>query len=85
MKWVVRNAGTTDVRMQSYRDTTDGKNGGEWTLMDDYTDKKTTPWAGYPIYKTGTPNCGCHSVFARTDNAVDFRIKKFSIREIAPL
>lgn len=81
MKWIVRTIGN-DVNMQSYQDLTDGANGGTWVKMDEYTDKASAPWAGYPIYRPTTPNCACRSVFARTDNAVDFRIKKFSIREI---
>jgi hypothetical protein len=85
MKHIVRNVGSTDVKIESYRDITDGKNGGNWVKMFEYIDKKSAPWAGYPIYRSGTPNCACRSVFSRTDNSVDFRIKKFSIREIAPL
>lgn len=85
MKHIVRNMGSKDVKIESYRDITDGKNGGNWVKMFEYIDKASAPWAGYPIYRQGTPNCACRSVFARTDNAVDFRIKKFSIREIDAL
>ena len=82
MKFVVRTLSNGDVQMQSYRDTTDGTNGGTWIKMFDFTDKQSAPWNGWPIYKPSTPNCGCHSSFTRTDNHTDFRIKKWSIREI---
>ena len=82
MKFVVRNLANGDVEMKSYRDTTNGANGGTWQLMFTYVDKASAPWAGYPLYKSTTPNCGCHSSFVRTDNHNDFRVKKWSIRAI---
>jgi hypothetical protein len=83
MKFVQRTDSKGNVRLESYRDTTDGKDGGNWEKMFEYTDSTANPWKGWPVY---TPkNCGCHSSFIRTDNAADFRVKKWSIREIDPL
>lgn len=85
MKLVVRTLkDKSGVKIEAYRDETDGKNGGTWILMDSWTDKASAGWGGYPIYIPSTARCGCHSVFARTDNATDFRIKKFTIREVGP-
>jgi hypothetical protein len=84
MKFVVRNMSNGNVRLESYLDTTDGANGGTWTKMFDFTDTNGA-WSGLPVYNGKTPNCGCHSSFIRTDNSVDFRVKKWSIREVAPL
>lgn len=86
MKLIVRTLSDgSGVNIKSYQDLSDGANGGTWNLMFDYTDKSTGSWGGYPIYKPSTANCKCVSTFARTDNATDFRIKKFSIREVGPL
>jgi len=84
MKMVVRTQADGSVRIQSYRDTTDGANGGTWTLMSDFVDTDGA-WNGLPVYKPSTPNCGCHSSFVRTDNVTDFRVKKWSIRELDAL
>lgn len=86
MKLIVRTLkDKSGVKLEAYRDETDGKNGGTWVKMDDWTDKASAGWGGYPIYIPSTARCGCHSVFARTDNATDFRIKKFTIREVGPV
>jgi len=82
MKLITRNTRDGKVQIEAYRDETDGKSGGNWILMDKWTD---TGLGGYPVYTSQTPRCGCHSCFARTDNATDFRIKKFTIREVGPL
>ena len=82
LKFVIRTLTNGDVNMKAYRDTTDGVNGGTWTLMYDFTDTASSPWAGYPLYKPSTPKCACRSSFIRTDNHTDFRVKKWSIREI---
>ena len=86
MKFVVQTVRSTgDVRLRAYQDLTDGKNGGDWKQIYDFTDRKNNSWAGWPVYTPETRNCACTSCFARSDNANDFRIKKFSIREISPL
>ena len=82
MKLITRNTKDGKVKIEAYRDETDGKNGGTWVKMDDWID---TGLGGYPVYTSKTPRCGCHSCFARTDNATDFRIKKFTIREVGPI
>ena len=82
MKFIVRNLANGGVELQSYRDTTDGKDGGDWKQMFNFTDRDSSPWAGWPIYKSSTPKCACRSSFIRTDNAGDFRVKKWSIRQI---
>ena len=84
MKFIVRNMANGDVKLESYQDLTDGAGGGTWTKMYEFVDTASNPWAGYPVYTSETPSCGCHSVFARSDNATDFRLKKFSIREVGP-
>src|SRR5215467_2074714 len=84
MKHIVRNMGNGHVMIESYRDETDGKNGGTWTKMFSFEDSNGS-WSGLPVYNSKTPNCACHSQFVRTDNAADFRVKKWSIRELNPL
>lgn len=82
MKFVARTLSSGDVELKAYRDTTDGVSGGTWTEMFSFVDRVSSPWNNWPIYKVGTPNCACRSSFIRTDNHTDFRVKKWSIREI---
>lgn len=83
MKFVVRNLSNGNVRLESYRDEGESNN---WVKMFDITDSSGT-WgagsSGLPVYNS--KNSGCKASFVRTDNATDFRVKKWSIREIAPL
>jgi hypothetical protein len=79
----------TRVKLEIWRDMTDGKDGGKWALLTEYTDQ-----GGWGVK---APSCdgktdpaailtGAHlSVYIRTDEVKDMRYKKFSVREIAPL
>lgn len=80
MKAIFATLPNGNVRLQSYRDVTDGANGGTWTKMSDFTD--TGNWAGKPAYSS--KNSDCKSVLFRSDNVNDFRIKKLTIRQIDP-
>ena len=69
MKFILRG-----TKLEQWRDETDGKDGGTWTKVIEFTDTGSN-WSGRTI-KIGK------SCFIRTDGVSDFRIKKFSIREI---
>lgn len=87
-KYIVRDVdGGTHVKLQVWRDMTDGANGGSWEKLYEYVD--TGGWgAGHTPCSTGVdpaqimtgPNL---SVFIRDDSVSDVRYKKWSIREIA--
>lgn len=85
-KFVVRNMTNGNVKLEGYLDTTDGKDGGTWKKIWEFVDTKGA-WgggsSGLPVYNS--TNAQDHSHFVRTDFASDFRIKKWSVREVAPL
>jgi hypothetical protein len=91
MKFIVKtNSNGKSVKLELYRDLTDGKKGGAWEKVAEYTD--SGEWSqidsgvdvmkacGYPASKVlldpGT------SVFIRNDKVTDVEYKLFSIREI---
>lgn len=91
VKFIVKtNPDAILVKLELYRDLTDGHNGGTWKKVAEYTDKgdwsQTGSGAdvmkvcGYPASKIlldpGT------SVFIRNDKVKDVEYKLFSIREI---
>ena len=91
VKFVVRTSSDrTSVKLELYRDLTDGKNGGDWIKVAEYTDygdwtqtdsgadvqSKCGYSAGKILIDAGT------SVFIRNDLVKDVQYKKFSIREI---
>lgn len=88
-KYIVRDVdGGTHVKLELWRDLTDGANGGSWEKVDQYVD--AGGWgAGLTPCEPGKdpaqimtgPNL---SVFIRDDNVTDVRYKRWSIREIAP-
>jgi hypothetical protein len=99
MKFIVRNAPGNTVKLELYRDLTDGKDGGQWEKLIEYTDKGgwTNPLLTKEIIEQSTQK-GLKviavdevlrdpgtSVFIRNDGLVAAECKKFSIREIAPL
>lgn len=87
-KYIVRDVDNgTHVKLELWRDMTDGANGGSWEKLYDLID--AGGWgAGRPPCATGVdpaqimtgPNL---SVFIRDDDVSDVRYKKWSIREIA--
>jgi hypothetical protein len=91
VKFIVKtNPDGKSVKMELYRDLTDGKDGGTWEKVAEYTD--SGDWShtdsgvdvmkkcGYPFNKVllepGT------SVFIRNDSINSMEYKLFSIREI---
>jgi len=87
-KYIVRDVdGGTHVKLELWRDLTNGANGGTWEKLHHDVD---TGWGtGLAPCKPGVdpaqimtgPNL---SVFIRDDNVSDVRYKRWSIREIAP-
>jgi hypothetical protein len=87
-KYIVRDVdGGTHVKLELWRDMTDGANGGSWEKLYEHVD--TGGWGvGHTPCSTGVdptqimtgPNL---SVFIRDDSVSDVRYKKWSIREIA--
>jgi len=87
---VMTNPDKKSVMLELYRDLTDGKNGGKWEKIAEYTDKgdwfqndsknKVKKKCGYSANKVllepGT------SVFIRNDKVSNVQYKLFSIREI---
>ena len=99
MKLIIRNAPDNTVKLEFHRDLTDGKHGGHWEKLIEYTDKGgwTNPLLTKELIEKCTPkglkviavdevlrNPGA-SVFIRNDGLAEAQLKKFSIREIAPL
>ena len=89
-KFVIRNVdGGAHVRLEMWRDLTNGTNGGDWKLVLSYTDDGNWPaQATLDCYDTKLsriildPN---PSVFIRNTDISSAQYKYFSIREIAPL
>jgi|GEM_PF-2290845 len=87
-KYIARDVdGGTHVKLELWRDMTDGANGGTWEKLDEYVDMGG--WGvGHTPCSSGVdpaqimtgPNL---SVFIRDDSTSDVRYKKWSIREIA--
>ena len=88
-KYVVRDIDSgTHVKLELWRDMTDGANGGTWEKLYEHVD--TGGWGtGHTPCAAGIdpaqimtgPNL---SVFIRDDSVSDVRYKRWSIREIAP-
>ncbi len=99
MKLIVRNTPTSTVRMELFRDMTDGRNGGTWEKIVEYTDaggwtnpgltkercEKATPPGFRVIAVDEILLRPGTSVFIRNDGITQAECKKFSVREIAPL
>jgi hypothetical protein len=88
-KYIVRDVNSgTHVKLELWRDLTDGANGGTWEKLHEVVDAggwgtNVTPCA------TGVDPAQIMtgrnlSVFIRDDNVSDARYKRWSIREIAP-
>jgi hypothetical protein len=88
-KYIIRDVdGGTHVKLELWRDLTNGANGGTWEKLHEYVD--TGGWG------TGLTPCASGvdpaqimtgtnlSVFIRDDEVSDVRYKRWSIREIAP-
>lgn len=77
-KLVVRtSADGKSVKLEAYKDDTQGANGGDWKKMTEKVDNGS--WNTYAPFFDGT------SCMFRTDGVTDFRYKWFSVRTIAPL
>ena len=94
MKFVVYTIpGTSNVKLELYYDNTDGMNGGNWTLIHEYTD---TPGAWVasggkevPAECTEVPNGATvlgprDDCFLRSDSSY-VKWKKASVRRINPI
>ena len=89
-KYIVRNIDNgAHVKLELYRDMSDGANGGTWTKMIEYTDTggwgaNSTPCApGVDSSAILTqPNV---SVYIRNDGIGEVDYKDFSVREVAAL
>lgn len=89
-KFVLRNIdGETHVKLEMWRDLTNGLNGGDWKLMVSYTD--TGNW-----FVSETPGCATTelnkiifeanpSIFIRNTDISSAQYKYFSVREIDSL
>lgn len=93
VKFVVYNlTKTNSVKLELYRDLTDGKDGGAWEKVAEYTDSGN--W-GKPDNQSVIDKCGYSenkvfsdpgtSIFVRNDKVEGASYKKFSIREIEVL
>jgi hypothetical protein len=91
MKFIVRtNSDRKSVKLELYRDMTDGRNGGSWEKVAEYLDDGS--WSQTNSGADVSVICGYQankvlldpgtSVFIRNDNVVDSEYKLFSIREI---
>ena len=88
-KYIVRDVNNgTHVKLELWRDLTDGANGGTWEKLHDDVD--SGGWgAGLTPCASGVDPAQIMtgrnlSVFIRDDNVSDVRYKKWSIREIGP-
>ncbi len=91
-KFIVLNTQNNNVKLELYIDKTEGKNGGTWERIAEYTDigdweltedaKYNNEYCGYPSNKIflepGT------SIFVRNDQVAKVQYKNFNIREIIP-
>ncbi len=90
-KYIVRDVDSgTHVKLELWRDLSDGANGGTWEKLHEYVDPPVGGWGtGQTPCESGVdpaqimtgPNL---SVFIRNDSVSDVRYKRWSIREIAP-
>lgn len=101
IKFVLRNVDNdTEVKLEVYRDITNGLNGGNWEKIYDFTDNGTNFGVGYAACKPGVNpalplihsqiNAASETtkpmlaVYARNEYAT-MEYSRFSIREIDPL
>lgn len=92
IKFVARNIDSnTHVKLELYRDLTDGNDGGNWKKVIEYTDV-----GGWKDPSRNAPSCPGYdldrillepgtSTYFRIDDVTRAELKKASIREIAPL
>jgi hypothetical protein len=83
MKYVVRNV-ENGVKLELYRDLTEGANGGSWVLMGEITDsggwEAAAPDCDYPTDLIITEGGGV--VYIRNSGLGEAQYKWFSVREI---
>lgn len=90
-KYIVQDVDNgTHVKLELWRDLTDGANGGTWEKLHEYVDTAASAWgAGQTPCASGVDPAQIMvgrnlSVFIRDDEVSDVRYKRWSIREIAP-
>ena len=75
------------VKLELYRDMTDGLNGGQWELMTEYTDDGHWGDDAPPCSEDTEPDEvlaePALSVYIRNDGITEAQYKKFSVREIS--
>jgi hypothetical protein len=89
-KFVIYNASSTSVKLESYRDLTEGANGGDWKLMSETTD--SGGWSVEDDCPNHDPENGQSDMvvvdggftFIRNTDVTEARYRWFTIREIAP-
>lgn len=86
VKFVVYNTDNdTKVKLELYRDLTEGVNGGQWEKLAEYTDAGrwgSAPGCPYPSDQIVTGGGGV--VFIRNTGVQEAQYKWFSVREIIP-
>ncbi len=91
VKFIVKNSSDKKaVKLELYRDMTDGNNGGTWEKVAEYLDQGT--WSQNNSQSNIKKKCGYSSnvvllkpgtsVFVRNDDIKEMQYKKFSVREI---
>jgi len=95
-KFIIQKT-STGVHLETWMDTTNGLNGGNWVKMNSFNDIggwSVTDWVnGYSASNWPCPNvpldyfikAAMPFVYVRADNVNEIDYKKFSIREINPL
>jgi hypothetical protein len=90
LKYVIYNLASGGVKLESYRDLTEGADGGEWVLMSEYVENGG--WFTQTTCPEHDPVNGESDLvwleggvtFIRNTGVTEARYKWFSVREIAP-
>jgi hypothetical protein len=90
LKFVIYNLPSGGVKLESYRDLTEGADGGDWVLMSEYVDdggwfSQTTCVEHSPVNgESDLVWLDGGATFIRDTGVVEARYKWFTVREIAP-
>ncbi len=90
LKYVIYNLANGGVKLESYRDLTEGAGGGDWVLISEYTENGG--WFCQTTCSEHNPVNGESDLvwleggvtFIRNTGVTEARYKWFSVREIAP-